>query len=199
MEHLQALPREQLRQELLRCCHSSAWADAVLAKMPFKSEEEARAALDQCWAKLTPADYLEAVAAHPAIGDKQALRDKFAPSRSGWEGAEQAAAAGASEAVLDELSELNEEYRKKNGFVFLVCASGLPADAILARLKVRLPNDKDTEIGNAVEEQRKITQLRFARLLAEITPPAAAAATAAASGGHSTGEAKRQIPTLSRL
>lgn len=43
------------------------------------------------------ADYLEAVAAHPAIGDKQALRDKFAPSRSGWEGAEQAAAAGASE------------------------------------------------------------------------------------------------------
>lgn len=44
-----------------------------------------------------PADYLEAVAAHPAIGDKQALRDKFAPSRSGWEGAEQAAAAGASE------------------------------------------------------------------------------------------------------
>lgn len=46
---------------------------------------------------VTPADYLEAVEAHPAIGDKQALRDKFAPSRSGWEGAEQAAAAGASE------------------------------------------------------------------------------------------------------
>lgn len=44
-----------------------------------------------------PADYLEAVAAHPAIGDKQALRDKFAPSRSGWESTEQAAAAGASE------------------------------------------------------------------------------------------------------
>lgn len=44
-----------------------------------------------------PPDYLEAVAAHPAIGDKQALRDKFAPSRSGWEDKEQAAAAGASE------------------------------------------------------------------------------------------------------
>lgn len=44
-----------------------------------------------------PPDYLEAVAAHPAIGDKQALRDKFAPSRSGWEDKEQATAAGASE------------------------------------------------------------------------------------------------------
>ncbi|CAM9793350.1 unnamed protein product, partial [Hapterophycus canaliculatus] len=136
----------------------------------------------------SPTDYLEAVAAHPAIGDKQALRDKFAPSRSGWEGAEQAAAAGASEAVLDELSELNEEYRKKNGFVFLVCASGLPADAILARLKARLPNDKDTEIENAVEEQRKITQLRFARLLAEIAPPTGGAG---GSRGQSGGEEKR--------
>lgn len=44
-----------------------------------------------------PADYLEAIEAHPAIGDKEALREKFAPSRSGWEAAEQAAAAGANE------------------------------------------------------------------------------------------------------
>lgn len=50
---------------------------------------------------INPADYLEAVAAHPAIGDKKALRDKFAPSRSGWEDKEQAAAAGASEVWCD--------------------------------------------------------------------------------------------------
>lgn len=49
--------------------------------------------------------------------------------------------------MLDELSELNGEYRKKNGFVFLVCASGLPADAILALLKARLPNNRETEVG----------------------------------------------------
>lgn len=49
-------------------------------------------------------------------------------------------------AVLDELTELNGEYREKNGFVFLVCASGLSAGAILALLKARLPNDKDAEV-----------------------------------------------------
>ena len=48
--------------------------------------------------------------------------------------------------MLDELAELNGEYRKRNGFVFLVCASGLPADAILALLKARLPNDRDAEV-----------------------------------------------------
>lgn len=48
--------------------------------------------------------------------------------------------------MLDELTELNRAYREKNGFVFLVCASGLPADAILERLKARLPNDRDAEV-----------------------------------------------------
>lgn len=55
-------------------------------------------------------------------------------------------------AVLDQLSELNEEYRQKNGFVFLVCASGLPADAILALLKARLPNDRDTEVNRRLRD-----------------------------------------------
>lgn len=46
-----------------RCCHSGAWADAVLDRMPFESEQEARAALDDCWAKLTPAGKSSAPAA----------------------------------------------------------------------------------------------------------------------------------------
>ncbi|CAM9354616.1 unnamed protein product [Sphacelaria rigidula] len=125
-------------------------------------------------------DWLEAFAAHPAIGDKKALREKFVPSRSGWEAEEQAASAGASEAVLDALTELNGVYREKFGFVFLVCASGKPADEILALLKARLPNDRDTEIKNAAEEQRKITQLRFTRLLADVE---AAAAGTSGEGG----------------
>lgn len=47
---------------------------------------------------------------------------------------------------MDELSELNLTYREKNGFVFLVCASGKPADAILALLKERLSNDTEAEV-----------------------------------------------------
>ena len=53
----------------------------------------------------------------------------------------------AFQAVLDELSELNKAYRDKNGFVFLVCATGKPADTILALLKARLPNDRETEVS----------------------------------------------------
>lgn len=34
----------------------------------------------------------------------------------------------------------------KNGFIFLICATGLPADTILAALKERLLNDRGTEV-----------------------------------------------------
>ena len=47
---------------------------------------------------------------------------------------------------MSELAELNHTYREKNGFVFLVCALGKPADAILALLKERLPNDTEAEV-----------------------------------------------------
>ncbi|CAM9828435.1 unnamed protein product, partial [Laminaria digitata] len=48
--------------------------------------------------------------------------------------------------VLDEFSELNRSYRAKNGFIFLVSATGKRAEEMLALLKKRLPNDRNTEV-----------------------------------------------------
>ncbi|CAM9658887.1 unnamed protein product [Discosporangium mesarthrocarpum] len=136
-----------------------------MKRMPFSSEREARVALDECWHSLKPADFLEAFQAHPQIGDKEALRNKYAKSSSGWEAEEQSGVRGASEVVVDELAQLNKVYMSRNGFVFLICATGKTAEEILAALKLRLTNDRDTEIITAAEEQRKITQLRFTKLL----------------------------------
>lgn len=49
------------------------------------------------------------------------------------------------------------------------------------------------QIKNAVEEQRKITQLRFTRLLEERAPPTAA------EGSGGGGEVTKQRSLLSRL
>lgn len=62
------------------------------------------------------------------------------------------------------MSELNELYREKNGFVFLVCASGKPADAILSLLKARLPNDRHTEVCVLVARGCILVKLVFDRL-----------------------------------
>ena len=59
----------------------------------------------------------------------------------------------------------NEEYEKKFGFIFIVCATGKSAVEMLSILLSRLSNIREEELTNASEEQRKIYQLRLEKLL----------------------------------
>lgn len=52
--------------------------------------------------------------------------------------------------TLDELAKLNQAYRDKHGYVFLVCATGKSAGEMLAILKDRLPNERALEVGPSV-------------------------------------------------
>jgi 2-oxo-4-hydroxy-4-carboxy-5-ureidoimidazoline decarboxylase len=71
----------------------------------------------------------------------------------------------ASEQTLQDLAQGNRDYLEKFGFIFIVFATGKSAEQMLALLQARLPNDRSTEIKNAAEEQRKITDLRLRKLL----------------------------------
>jgi len=66
---------------------------------------------------------------------------------------------------LRALAEQNRAYARKFGYVFLICAAGKTSEEILDALRRRLPNDPDTELHVAAEEQRKITRLRLEKLL----------------------------------
>ena len=165
LEQLNALAPEAAAAELLKCCGSARWASAVSARRPFSSQEELFAAADQEWARCGREDILEAFSHHPRIGGKDALRAKFAATR-GWSQGEQSKVTQASEETLDGLARGNDEYEKKFGYIFIVCATGKSADEMLALLRARLPNDADRELRLASGEQAKITRLRLAKLLA---------------------------------
>jgi OHCU decarboxylase len=94
------------------------------------------------------------------IGDRDALRDRFAATRHLSE-EEQAGVDAASDEILNALAEGNREYVDKFGYIFIVCAAGLSADEMLARLRARLRNDPEAEIHVAAEEHAKITELRL--------------------------------------
>ncbi len=113
--------------------------------------------MSDAFEEFSSSDWLEAFAAHPRIGDRAA---------SGREAAEQAGALGAPAAVLAELASLNAEYEKRFGHIFIACAAGQPAASLVAGLKARLGNAPDAELAIAAEEQKKITRLRLAKLLA---------------------------------
>jgi 2-oxo-4-hydroxy-4-carboxy-5-ureidoimidazoline decarboxylase len=65
-----------------------------------------------------------------------------------------------------ELAAANREYEAKFDRIFIVCASGKSAAEMLAILRQRLANDPQTELHEAAEQQRQITQLRLRKWLA---------------------------------
>jgi 2-oxo-4-hydroxy-4-carboxy-5-ureidoimidazoline decarboxylase len=163
VELLNSLPPDAAWAALLRCCGSRRWADAMTARRPFASADEVFVTADEIWMGLDRADWLEAFAAHPRIGDLDSLRKKFA-STADWAGGEQAGVAVAPEEVLQALARANLEYEKVFGHIFIVCATGKSALEMLADLARRFMLDPETELRIAAAEQAKITRLRLEKL-----------------------------------
>lgn len=158
------LPPSKAEEELLRCCGCRRWAQAVASKRPFSSREALIAEADREWSRTSREEWLEAMSHHPRIGGKDALRARFAATQQ-WSQGEQASVAQADERTLEELARGNAEYEAKNGFIFIVCATGKSAAEMLALLKQRLPNTTEQELAIAAGEQAKITRIRLEKLI----------------------------------
>ena len=132
-------------------------------RRPFASFDDIAAAADEVWWSLGTADWLEAFAAHPRIGGPAPVQESRATER--WSDAEQSGMLEANDHVRQRRTDGNREYETRFGYIFIVCATGMPAADLLAALERRLPNAADEELRIAAEEQRKITRLRLDKLL----------------------------------
>jgi len=141
-------------------CAAQSWIYDMVAARPFANIKDVKDYAQTAWSKCAEKDFLEAFSAHPMIGDLDSLRKKFANTKTIASG-EQSGTASASEATLRALKEANQAYLDAHGFIFIICATGLSADAMLNALQDRLPNSTDEEIRNAAREQIKITLLRI--------------------------------------
>jgi allantoicase len=160
-----SLSPAQARQALLDCCGSQKWAEQMLNRMPFPDLAYVLDTADKTWAGLSPADWVEAFYHHPPIGANRAEKTQSATAKK-WSKGEQSVAHTAAPQTLAALAKANQEYEKRFGHVFLICATGKTSEEILANLQQRLANDSDVELRIAAEEQRKITRLRLEKLLA---------------------------------
>jgi 2-oxo-4-hydroxy-4-carboxy-5-ureidoimidazoline decarboxylase len=136
---------------MLSCCASRAFARAMAARRPYADVAALETAIGSVFETLTWDDVLEAMAAHPRIGDRAA----------GQSAAEQAGVADSSRAAL---LAGNLAYEERFGHVFLICASGLGGEDMLASLRDRLASDPASERATSTAELRKITVLRARKL-----------------------------------
>jgi 2-oxo-4-hydroxy-4-carboxy-5-ureidoimidazoline decarboxylase len=150
--------------EMLACCGAREWASAMVALRPIGNVFELSEAADRVWAMMSEADWTEAFACHPRIGGRKA---QASGRPEAWSGEEQSSVATADSAVLAELAERNAQYEAKFGVTYIVCATGKTAEEMLAILNRRLANDRATELREAAEQQRQITQIRLGKWLVE--------------------------------
>ncbi|MSQ02965.1 MAG: allantoicase [Myxococcales bacterium] len=163
--HLNGLSAAAAAEALHRACGSRRWVEAMVARRPFQSETQLFGDGDQLWWRLGDGDWREAFSHHPKLGaDVAALREKFAATAD-LSVAEQAGITAASQETLEVLAAGNAAYEARFGMIFIVCAAGLSADAMLDRLAERIDNEPAAELRIAAGEQAKITRLRLARLV----------------------------------
>src|SRR5580765_8558972 len=119
------LDKQTAKQYLFACCSSEKWTSSMMSHFPFASEKQlvdlsAKIWYDEC----TETDWRESFTHHPKIGDVKSLIEKFA-------GKEQAGLAVATQETIEALAKANIDYENKNGFIFIICATGKSATEML--------------------------------------------------------------------
>lgn len=138
----------------------------MVARRPFFSVASVLRAADEVWATTSVADWHEAFAHHPRIGEQRAASAQ-SPTAAEWSANEQAGATTTDAAARAELAKINADYELRFGHIYIVCAAGKSLDELLDIARHRLTNTPQRELRIAAEEQHKITRLRLRRLFTD--------------------------------
>jgi OHCU decarboxylase len=150
---------------MLACCAARRWAQSMVALRPFETVETLSLTGDEVWSTMEEADWMEAFASHPRIGERKAVPQ---PTQSAaWSKQEQSGASRVGDDVLAQLAKGNMVYEQRFGFTYIVCATGKSADEMLGILERRLASDRAAELREAAEQQRQITRIRLRKWLME--------------------------------
>jgi OHCU decarboxylase len=139
---------------------NSPWvAKRTFARRPFASLDQLHQKLCETMFAATREDQLNLIGSHPDLAGNAAR-----PASLTAESHREQAAAGLNNLRPDQsdrLRRLNQRYREKFGFPFVICARENKKDAILEALPRRLEHSRDEEIQTALIEIGKIARLRM--------------------------------------
>jgi 2-oxo-4-hydroxy-4-carboxy--5-ureidoimidazoline (OHCU) decarboxylase len=108
---------------------------------------------DEAIAQLSEEEKLEAVNAHPAIGQRVRLSARSTSEQGGDD----------DPAVLEELARLNRAYEERFGFRFVVFVDRRPRREIVPVLRDRLERSREEELDTALRELVAIARDRWQR------------------------------------
>lgn len=103
--------------------------------------------------------------AHPDLAGRAAMAGKLTMSST-----KEQASAGLDQCSAEELElfhQLNDEYKSKFDFPFIMAVKGANKDKILNGFKQRIPNTREVEFATALAEVHKIAKFRLDALFTQ--------------------------------
>lgn len=135
-------------------------AEAVFQKHPFANRSELIAQFTDYLQSLSTNNKVAVLQSHPDLAGKLLDENKLSN-----ESTDEQLSAGLNQLTVNQslqMLELNTKYKQKFGFPFVICVrQNNKIECILDGFRNRLPNDRDQEIINGIDEVKKICQLRI--------------------------------------
>jgi len=153
-------PTEDVTGSLRACVDVPDWADHLLAGRPYSDVDDIVRRADYLARKWSHADLLQALAAHPRIGEHTS-----GPRVEAAMSAREQGGVVVDQEVTYRLRAGNVEYERRFDHVFLIRAAGRSGHDILAELYRRLDNDESTEMAETAHELRDIALRRLRAVL----------------------------------
>ena len=142
--------------------HSPWVAAGAYSARPFSSLDDLHRAMCRVVSEATTKAQLELIRAHPDLAGKAALAGELTAASS----FEQAGAGldRLTEAEYRRFHDLNDRYRARFGFPFILAVKGHSKTSILAAFETRLANSPEAERGEALAQIYQIAHFRLAAL-----------------------------------
>lgn len=160
VKELNTMERYEFIRALAPVFEHSPWIAArTVAKRPFADRGELYSALRETVMKASEDEKISLIRAHPDLVGQEVLTKE---SRSEQD------KAGLGQLSAEEREQFhiyNEDYRKRFGFPFVICARLNKKQAILNAFPIRMQNSKGEEVETALREIFKIAELRLKDLV----------------------------------
>jgi 2-oxo-4-hydroxy-4-carboxy-5-ureidoimidazoline decarboxylase len=141
--------------------HSPWVAARTWARRPFASLSALHRELVATVEKATTEEKVALICAHPDLVGRLAGRTDLTLSVASAREQSAAGMASLSQEEAGRFRQYNEEYHKRFGFPFVICARENRKEAILEAFPRRLVQSREQEIANGLSEIAKIAWLRL--------------------------------------
>ncbi|QJE96059.1 2-oxo-4-hydroxy-4-carboxy-5-ureidoimidazoline decarboxylase [Luteolibacter luteus] len=145
--------------------HSEWVAWKVAEQRPFQDRAAIASAMRMAVETGTDEEKLALIRAHPDLAGKLARAGQLSESST----REQAGLGldRLSDEEYERFSNLNDRYRERFGFPFVICVRMADRSGILSAFEQRLGNQVNAEISEALRQIHQIAKLRLADLIGE--------------------------------